>query len=265
MPDRRAPRVSVLLAAAVLAVSACSGSAPGGPAGGGDRPASSGLASPANPGRPAPGADWPVYHRDAARTGAAPGRPAAGPLRLAWTRRLDGAVYGQPLVIGGLVVAATENDSVYALDRGTGRIRWRRHVGTPVPLSSLPCGNIDPLGITGTPAYDPVTRLVYAVAEETGFRHVLYGLTLGGVIRVRRDLPAPDGHPRYDQQRPALAVVGGRVYVSFGGLEGDCGPYIGSVTGVPASGRGPLLAYRVPTRREGAIWEIGRASCRERV
>ncbi len=143
---------------------------------------------------------------------------------------------------------------MYGLDRASGRIRWRTHLSTPVPLSALPCGSIDPLGITGTPAYDPGTGLVYAVAEQAGFRHVLYGLSLSGRVTVVRDLPAPDGQPRYDQQRPALAIAAGRVYVAFGGLYGDCGPYAGSVTGVPASGRGPLISYRVPVRREGGIW-----------
>src|SRR5207248_2825983 len=52
-------------------------------------------------------------------------------------------------------------------------------------------------------------------------------------------------------------IAAGRVYVAFGGLFGDCGPYIGSVAGVPVSGRGPLISYRVPTAREGAIWGTG--------
>ena len=202
--------------------------------------------------------DWPTYHRDAARTGAAPARPAAGRLTIAWTRRLDGAVYGQPLVIGDLVIAATEGDTVYGLSRSDGRILWRAHLGTPVPLSSLPCGDINPLGITGTPVYDPSTRLVYAVAETTGFGHVLAGVDItNGHVRFRRDIPTPDGHPRFDQQRAALAFEGGRVYVAFGGLLGDCGPYRGSVVGIPASGAGALVSYLVPTAREGGIWAAG--------
>ena len=44
------------------------------------------------------------------------------------------------------------------------------------------------------------------------------------------------------------------MYVAFGGLYGDCGPYRGSVVGVPLSGSGPLISYVVPTAREGAIW-----------
>ena len=53
---------------------------------------------------------------------------------------LDGAVYGQPLVVGGTVFAATENDTVYALDPVTGKAVWQSHLGTPVPRSALPCG-----------------------------------------------------------------------------------------------------------------------------
>src|SRR5215471_7759045 len=202
--------------------------------------------------------DWTTYHRDAARTGVAPALPAAGALSIAWRRHLDGAVYGQPLVIGGLVIAATEGDTVYGLDRATGNVRWHVHLGTPVPLSALPCGNIDPLGITGTTVYDPATRMVYAVAETTGFHHVLAGIKVPtGKLVFRRDVPTPDGHPRYDQQRAALLLNRGRVYVAFGGLDGDCGPYQGSINGIPASGRGPIVSYKVPTAREAGMWAAG--------
>ena len=202
--------------------------------------------------------DWTTYHRDAARTGVAPAKPAAGALSIAWRRSLDGAVYGQPLVVGSLVIAATEGDTVYGLDRATGQIRWHVHLGTPVPLSALPCGDIDPLGITGTPVYDPATRMVYAVAEVTGFHHVLAAITVpGGKLAFTRDVPTPDGNPRYDQQRAALALDRGRVYVAFGGLDGDCGPYQGSINGVPASGHGPIVFYKVPTAREGGMWAAG--------
>jgi outer membrane protein assembly factor BamB len=202
--------------------------------------------------------DWPTYHRNAARTGLAPAKPAAGKLSIAWRRQLDGAVYGQPLAVGNLVLAATEGDTVYGLDRATGALRWRAHLGTPVPLSRLPCGNIDPLGITSTMVYDPATGLVYALAETTGFQHVLAGISVTtGKVRFKRNIPTPDGQPRADQQRAALTVSKGRVYVTFGGLFGDCGPYRGSVVGVPVSGQGKLVSYRVPTAREAGIWEPG--------
>jgi outer membrane protein assembly factor BamB len=256
-------RPAVLACSAALALSgALAGCSTATPAG---RPAAAPAAQPGTP-RPAPSdspatlaaTDWTTYHRDAARTGAAPASPAAGPLAIAWRRHLDGAVYGQPLVVGGLVIAATEGDTVYGLDRATGRVRWHVSLGTPVPLSALPCGDIDPLGITGTPVYDPATRLVYAVAETTGFHHILAGIAVpSGKLIFQRGVPTPDGQPRYDQQRAALALDRGRIYVAFGGLDGDCGPYQGSINGIPATGRGPMVSYRVPTAREAGMWAAG--------
>ena len=253
-------RRAALLAPVVLALCPLAGCSTATTGGGAPATAATSAATTAQPppaGKPArlSPTDWTTYHRDAARTGVAPNRPAAGPLSIAWQRRLDGAVYGQPLVIGGLVIAATEGDTVYGLDRATGQIRWHVHLGTPVPLSALPCGDIDPLGITGTTVYDRATRMVYAVAETTGFHHVLAGIAVPtGKLVFRRDIPTPDGHPRYDQQRAALLVNRGRVYVAFGGLDGDCGPYQGSINGVPASGRGPIVSYKVPTAREAGMW-----------
>jgi outer membrane protein assembly factor BamB len=76
---------------------------------------------------------------------------------------VDGAVYAEPLVAGGKVIVATENDSLYAFDAATGRQAWRAHLGTPVSGGQLPCGNIDVSGITGTPVIDPTAGTVYAV------------------------------------------------------------------------------------------------------
>ncbi len=111
---------------------------------------------------------WWTYHRDPARSGVNAELAAAGRVGASWTTNLDGAVYAQPLVVGGTLIAATENDSLYGLDPGTGAVRWRTHVASPVSRSALPCGNIDPLGITGTPAYDPASKLVFAGRRGLG-------------------------------------------------------------------------------------------------
>jgi polyvinyl alcohol dehydrogenase (cytochrome) len=90
---------------------------------------------------------WWTYHRDPARSGVNAELAAAGRVGASWTTNLDGAVYAQPLVVGGTLVAATENDSLYGLDPATGAVRWRTHVASPVSRSALPCGNVDPLGM----------------------------------------------------------------------------------------------------------------------
>ena len=80
--------------------------------------------------------------------------------------RVDGDVYAQPLVFGSRVYVATENDTVYALDAATGAVVWQRSLGTAVPSGDLPCGDISPtVGITSTPAIDPASGRIYAVAD----------------------------------------------------------------------------------------------------
>jgi polyvinyl alcohol dehydrogenase (cytochrome) len=243
--------------AATLLLAACSGQPPAAepsfPPAATAVPGSA-SASPATAGPAA----WPTYHRDDQRSGLAPDQPAARHLTPAWRAKLDGAVYGQPLVVGDRVLAATENDTVYALRPGDGAVLWSRHVGTPVPQKDLPCGNIDPLGITGTMAYDQDTGLVFALAETTGGAHTLYGIDVAtGAVRLHRAAEPPRGDRLAHQQRSALTVLDGRVYVAYGGLAGDCAQYIGSVVAVPTSGDGELLSYAIPTTREGGIWTPG--------
>ena len=117
--------------------------------------------------------DWTTYHANNLRTGYIPDTPDPHSLSKIWSTQLDGSVYAEPLVVGNRIIVATEGDSLYALDPKTGSVQWHTNVGTPVSLSSLPCGNIDPLGITGTPVYDPATGLVFAVAEISGPAHIL--------------------------------------------------------------------------------------------
>ena len=187
-------------------------------------------------------AAWPTYHAN------------LGHLRKAWTTRLDGQVYAEPLAVGRRVFAATENNTVYALSARTGRVIWRSHLGAPMQASALPCGNITPVtGITGTPAISGGT--LYAVAYLRSDQHVLFALRLSnGSIRFQRAVDAPAADPKVHQERAALSVSTGGVYVPFGGLFGDCGQYKGRVVSVPTSGNGGNDSFTVGVSREGGIW-----------
>lgn len=129
------------------------------------------------------GTSWTVYHGDPAGSGADTSGVSFSAPALAWkSPALDGQLYGEPLEATGRVFAATENDTVYALAANTGAVLWATHVGTPVPQSDLPCGDIGPvLGITGTPVIDAARAEIFAVADELvggAISHHLVGLNL---------------------------------------------------------------------------------------
>jgi outer membrane protein assembly factor BamB len=199
---------------------------------------------------------WPTYHADPARSGVGAG-PSLGDVRHAWTSpTLDGDVYAEPLVVGARLYAATENDTVYALDVATGAVVWKAHLGEPVQSSTLPCGNIDPVsGITSTPVVDPAAGVIYAAAFLAPARHELFAVGLAdGQVVWHRPIDPPGMDPRTQQLRSALALANGRVYAAYGGLFGDCGQYHGWVAAVRADGSGPLIDYQAPTVNAGGIW-----------
>lgn len=212
---------------------------------------------------------WTTYHADGARTGELRTGPNPSPAKRAWSADLGAAVRGQPLVFDGLVIAATERDRVVALDPADGRVVWSTVIGEPLTdvQAVAGCGDIDPLGITGTPVIDTHSGTVYVVGETRvigGVRHVLVGLAVAdGHVRLRRDAdpPFPAGEsPVNLLQRPGLALSSGRIYVAFGGNNGDCGHYHGWVVGVAVNASAPNLSFEVASAGEGgAIWEGGGA------
>lgn len=220
---------------------------------------------------PLPQTSWLSYHANDARTGAVAGSGAALlPSRRAWSAQLGGAVRGQPLVVGGKVIAATETNRVVALDPASGRVLWDTMIGAPLRnvARTAGCGNIDPLGITSTPVADPSTGMVYVVGEIADgndvVHHELVGLDVAsGRIRTRvlADPPLPAGeHSIHLLQRAGLALRHGIVYVAYGGNFGDCGVYHGWVVGVDAAEKTSNAAFEVaPGSQGGAIWSSGGA------
>ena len=102
---------------------------------------------------------------------------------------ISGNVYAQPLYIEDrtsgrtMVIVATESNDVYALGATRGDIVWQRNLGTAVSLSQLPCGNINPMGVTGTPVIDLNSRALFVDAMTTPDggvtkKHLLYSLNV---------------------------------------------------------------------------------------
>ncbi len=197
-----------------------------------------------------------MYHGDASHSGLSQSMPdVTGSLKVIRSIQLDGAVYASPIAVNGVIVVATENDSVYGFDT-QGKRLWHVRVGTPSPSYQRPCGNINPLGITGTPIYSAQSGEVYLVAEHGGtVGHDLVALDLHtGKVRWRRNIDLPGATTPAMQQRGALAITGGRVWASFGALFGDCSNYKGRVVGVRLDGTGNPVVYDPSTHRQGGIW-----------
>jgi outer membrane protein assembly factor BamB len=183
---------------------------------------------------------------------------------------ISGNVYAQPLYIEGgpsgpMIIAVTESNNVYALDATTGTVIWQVNVGLPV-TSGLPCGNINPVGITGTPVVDPASRSLFfdALIEGPTIKHFIYSLNVdtgatnaGWPVDVNATATynGMTFESRVQEERGGLALVDGIVYVSYSGYSGDCDNYHGWVVGID-SGSTSVHAWAT-TAIGGGIWGHG--------
>ena len=155
-----------------------------------------------------------------------------------------GNVHAQPLYIEGgqngpMVIVVTASNNVYALHADTGTVIWSRTDIGPAVTSGLPCGNENPVGIIGTPVVDLASRSLFfdALISGSPIKHFIYSLNLdtgatnaGWPVDVNN---AGIGFTSLAQEdRGALALVNGIVYVPYSGYFGDCPSYHGWVVGV---------------------------------
>jgi outer membrane protein assembly factor BamB len=220
-----------------------------------------------------------TYHNSNKRTGlyTVPGLTASAAagitLDTGFSAKVSGNVYTQPLywkpkgaTVGELIVA-TENNIVYALNADTGAVIWQRSL--PAPISSgLPCGDITPEGITGTPVIDPASGTLYLNSQtsSTGSpQHNVYALSLtdgsilpGWPVNIVSGLAAAGVTFNAPEQgeRSGLLFFQGGLYVVYGGRAGDCTPYHGVVVQIdPATQK---ITGNWETRGDaGGIWAQG--------
>jgi hypothetical protein len=205
-----------------------------------------------------PNGSWPVYHSDDGHTGFDPNPPTAVTATTGWSSSLDAAVYAEPLVYQGIVYAATLNNTVYALNQTDGSVVWSNHLRMP-ETTGWACGNVSPQGILGTPVIDPGTGRIYAATLGADDVYRLEGLNLTtGVEELNTAIttPAAGFDWTIEQERGALAVRNGYVYVPFGGRAGDCGNYHGYIFAVPTNGSAVTHYYQTPGSGAG-FWTAG--------
>jgi uncharacterized protein (TIGR03437 family) len=208
---------------------------------------------------------------------------------------VDGQIYAQPLyqekvsVAGqgthNVVFVATMHNSVYAFDADAPAMPlWTVNLGPSVPAANYQSDfgsytDISPEnGILGTPVIDPVTGTLYAVAatfEKGAYYYRLHALDtgsgaerFGGPATIAGQVTGIGDSSTYGEvpfvalqhiQRPALLLLNGIVYVSFGS-HGDGAPYHGWIFGYSAQNVGNLVSIFNPTPNGsgGAIWQSGR-------
>jgi outer membrane protein assembly factor BamB len=231
---------------------------------------------------PARAGDVLTYHNSNKRSGlyAVPGltTAAAASLQLDsnFKATITGNVYSQPLYWKpkgsktAELIVATESNNVYALNAATGAVIWERSL--PAPISGgLPCGDINPEGITGTPVIDPATGTLYlnSQSSSTGTpQHNIYALSLkdgsilsGWPINVVNALQAVGVtfHAPEQGERSGLLFFQGALYLAYGGRAGDCTPYNGVIVQIDPTTQ--TLAGNWETRGDaGGIWAQGGVS-----
>lgn len=186
----------------------------------------------------------------------------------------SGHIYAQPLfwkpkgANRGLVIAATESNGVYALNENSGDTVWQIALAPSVALSELPCGNINPVGITGTPVIDEAAGVLYlnALAETAkGPHHKVYALSLsdgsvlpGWPIDIEAALTKKGASfsSLVQGERSALLLFADKLYVNYGGNNGDCGTYRGTVVQIDPD-KAKVEANWQTRAAGGGIWAQG--------
>ncbi len=195
---------------------------------------------------------------------------------------IDGVVYAQTLFVKSgpgrkpTVIVVTEKNTVYALDLLSGATLFSVVLGTPVSeavVKHWAPGNAssDPVGITSTPVIDEAARKIYIAAMTTpdpsGFtmEQKLFAISLdngapatGFPVDMNKSLPGFDSSVQ--NQRGALGLVAGVVYVPYGGFSGDGGNYHGWLVGIDAATGAIKNHYVTPAARGGSWGPSGVAS-----
>jgi outer membrane protein assembly factor BamB len=217
-------------------------------------------------------ADWTTIDHDPARTGDASGETTIGPaeartLGQLWSTTLDGKITSQPLYVAGvqaggathnLLIAATDQNSLYGVDADTGAVVWRRAFGAPPPNIAIPGG----FGIIGAPVVDSAAGRIYVVTDGGS----LVTVSLANGADVAPPLALID-RPSTNKVWGGLNLVGGNLYVATASDGADTAPWRGQVyrLGTGTSTPSPLAAFAVvpsipAPNGGGGIWGYGGVS-----
>jgi hypothetical protein len=184
----------------------------------------------------------------------------------------SGAMYASPLYLehgpggNGVFFAVTVNNDVIALDETTGATIWTANIGPSPTAPGVPCGNVKPVGIISTPVIDAAAKTIYvagAIGTSAISRHEVHALSVmdgaerpGFPVVVAPTSGSVTFAPSAQNQRSALSLVNGILYVAYGGHSGDCGVYHGWVVAIDTKNPKKTGAWATLGQGEG-IWAAG--------
>jgi hypothetical protein len=186
----------------------------------------------------------------------------------------SGAMWASPLYVEngpggkGVFIAVSTNNDVVALDETTGAMVWTRNIGTPGSGSSIGCesgnGGIPTLGIISTPVIDAASRTIFVAGAIGGSAGITSQVATALSIddgTVRSGWPVDVSgklsfSARYHNQRGALSLLKGILYVPYGAFVGDCGTYKGRVVAIQAATPTTIAGWAAAGDGEG-VWAPG--------
>lgn len=163
----------------------------------------------------------------------------------------------------GIFFAVTTQNDVYALDETTGATLWTKNIGAQ--RTGGPGPGIKNRGIVSTPVIDASKRVLYVAAAMAAGRHEIHALSIddqgaevaGFPVDVSKVKAGSVDFNFTDQnQRSALSLVNGILYVAFGGYYGDGGSYHGWVVSVKTDDPTQVAGWATLGGQEG-IWAAG--------
>lgn len=206
---------------------------------------------------------------------------------------VDGRVDAEPLYVSQIAIgntgthsviyAATEHDSVYAIDAITGSILWQVSLlgSGETPSDDRGCGQVSPeIGITATPVIDlsAGTRgVIYVIAMSKdgggGYHQRLHALDIttgqeqfSGPTAIAATYPGSGDNssngtvvfdPGQYKSRPGMMLLNGVVYTGWGS-HCDIRPYTGWLMGYNETTLKQVSVFNfAPNGSEAALWNSG--------
>ena len=196
-------------------------------------------------------------------------------LETTFSATFTGSTWASPLYLAngpngkGAFFTVTNGNDVFALDETSGAVVWTKNIGTPASETGQSCGDISPLGIISTPVIDEQARTIYVAgaigSSSTITAHQVHALSVDDgsersgwpidVSTIKAGSTTFTASPQ--NQRSALSLVGGILYVAYGGHNGDCGNYKGWVMAIDTTNPTSRGAFVTGGTRGEAIWAAG--------